>query len=247
MLFAAQRGDLATVQALIDAKADPLYKAPNGNTAFQIALSRGHEPVSKLLLAHGSEVNGRDGSGSTPLHEAVRQGKIELVRDLVARGADLHARTVQPPGAPASPFRSSAGLTPFLTAAESGNVAMMKELIKLGADPMAKTPDGAGGLLLATGSRKLEAVKLMIELGSDVNERRTAGFGVNPIHTATRFGALEIIQYLVDHGADLTVRDRNGRTPLEEAEFEAPKATIELLRKLTAADNEKRKATANPK
>jgi uncharacterized protein len=135
-------------------------------------------------------------------------------------------------------------MTPFLTAAEGGNVAMMKELIALGADPKAKTPDGAGGLLLATGSRKLEAVKFMVELGSDVNEKRTAGFGINPIHTATRFGALDIIQYLVDHGADLTVRDRFGRTPLEEAEFEAPKPTIELLRKLTAADNEKRKAAA---
>jgi len=170
----------------------------------------------------------------------------EAIAD-IARGADLHARTIQPPGVPASPFRSTAGMTPFLAAAESGNLAMMKELIKLGADPKAKTPDGAGGLLLATGSRKLDAVKFMLELGSDVNEKRTAGFGINPIHTAVRFGALDIIQYLVDHGADLTVRDRFGRTPLEEAEFEAPKRTIELMRKLTALDNEKRKASTAAK
>jgi hypothetical protein len=38
------------------------------------------------------------------------------------------------------------------------------------------------------------------------------------------------------------VKDRFGRTPVEEAEFEAPKPTIELLRKLTAEDNAKRKA-----
>ena len=47
-------------------------------------------------------------------------------------------------------------------------------------------------------------------------------------------GANEIVQYLVDHGADLNTKDNFGRTPLEEAEFEAPKPTIELMRKLTA-------------
>jgi ankyrin repeat protein len=102
-----------------------------------------------------------------------------------------------------------------------------------------KTPDGSGGLLLATGSRKLEAVKLMVELGSDVNESRR-GSG-NALHTAIRFGANEIIQFLVDHGADLTVKDRFGRTPLEEAEFEAPKPTIELMRKITAEAEQRKK------
>ena len=54
------------------------------------------------------------------------------------------------------------------------------------------------------------------------------------MHTAIRFGSNDIIEYLVDHGADLTIKDGFGRTPLEEADFEAPKPTIELMRKLTA-------------
>jgi ankyrin repeat protein len=40
-------------------------------------------------------------------------------------------------------------------------------------------------------------------------------------------------QYLVDHGADLKAKDNFGRTPLEEAEFEAPPSMIELMKKLT--------------
>jgi len=43
-----------------------------------------------------------------------------------------------------------------------------------------------------------------------------------------------MVQYLVDHGAEISARDNFGRTPLEEAEFEAPKPTIELMRKLAA-------------
>jgi ankyrin repeat protein len=101
----------------------------------------------------------------------------------------------------------------------------------LGADPKEKAPDGTGSLLLAAGSRQIEAVKLLVELGADVNE---APKGKSALHTATRLGANDVIQYLVEHGADLTVRDVFGRTPLEEAEFEAPKPTIELLRKLSA-------------
>jgi uncharacterized protein len=210
-------------------KSDPRFKARDGSTAFLIALARGHEAVARLMLEHGAEVNTRDRSGGTPLHEAVRQGKIDLVRDLVARGADLQSRTDMPSGPPTY-FRSG-GLTPFLTAAETGNVAMMRELVALGADPKTKTPEGVGGVLLATGSRKLDAVKLMVELGGDVNDARRSGG--TALHTATRQGANDIVQFLVDNGADLSAKDRFGRTPLEAAEFEAPKPTIELLRKLT--------------
>ena len=71
---------------------------------------------------------------------------------------------------------------------------------------------------------------LLLELGADVNaappNRPTA------LHTAIRFGEDEIVEYLADNGADFDVRDHNSRTPLEEAEFEAPTHTIELVRRL---------------
>ena len=85
--------------------------------------------------------------------------------------------------------------------------------------------------MLAAQSRKLDAVKLMVELGGDVNEARPGGG--TALHTATRFGDHEMIQFLVDRGADLNAKDRFGRNVLQEAEFEAPKPTIEFIRKLT--------------
>jgi ankyrin repeat protein len=128
-------------------------------------------------------------------------------------------------------------MTPFLTAAETGNVTMMKALIEMGADPKVKAPDGTGALLLATGSRRLDAVKFLVEQGQDVNDAPAGSSSA--LHTATRFGANDIVQYLVDHGADLEVKDRFGRNALEEAEFEAPKPTIELLRKIYAERRKK--------
>ena len=53
-------------------------------------------------------------------------------------------------------------------------------------------------------------------------------------HTAIRAGEDEIVEYLADHGADFDALDQFGRTPLEEAEVEAPTHTIELMRRLAA-------------
>ena len=123
-------------------------------------------------------------------------------------------------------------MTAFLVAAQTGSVAMIQELVKLGADPKGKLPDGTGGILLATGSKKLDAVKLMVELGLDVNDAPKGR--PSALHAAIRQGANDIVQYLADHGADFSAKDNFGRTPIEEAEFEAPAPTIELMRKLTS-------------
>jgi hypothetical protein len=50
-----------------------------------------------------------------------------------------------------------------------------------------------------------------------------------------RAGANEIIQYLANHGADFDAKDQFGRNALEEALFEAPKPTIDLMQKLSEA------------
>ena len=88
-------------------------------------------------------------------------------------------------------------------------------------------------MLLATRSRTLEAVQWLVDLGLDVNlappDRPTA------LHTAIRLGENEMVEFLVASDADLDALDHHGRTPLEEAEFEAPTHTIELMQRLTDA------------
>lgn len=102
----------------------------------------------------------------------------------------------------------------------------------MGADPAAETNAGAGAVLLAAGSRALDAVRFTVRLGLDVNVhppgRRSA------FHTAVRAGEDAIVEYLAEHGADFDALDQYGRTPLEAAEFEAPAHTIALMRRLAA-------------
>ena len=137
-----------------------------------------------------------------------------------------------------SAYRGTSGFTPFLTAALTGDVEMMRTLERLGADPEAMTPEGTGAVLLATRSRKLEAVQMVVEeLRLDVN-RRPAG-RPSALHTAIRFGEDPLVELLAARGADFDARDHHGRTPLEEAEFEAPAHTIDLMRRLEAERLEK--------
>jgi hypothetical protein len=111
----------------------------------------------------------------------------------------------------------------------------MRLLLSAGANPYDQSTDGTGSVLFATRSLNIEAIRLLVELGADVNgaspNRPTA------LHTAIRFGEDEIVEYLADNGADFDIRDHNSRTPLQEAEFEAPRSTIELMQRLSAERN----------
>mgnify|MGYP002867344342 FL=1 len=108
---------------------------------------------------------------------------------------------------------------------------MMKALLAMGADPEALSPEGTGGVLLATWSRELAAVQLAVALGLDVNIHPPGR--PSALHAAIRVGADDIVQHLAASGANFETVDHHGRTPLEEANYEAPTHTIELMQRLT--------------
>ncbi len=73
---------------------------------------------------------------------------------------------------------------------------------------------------------------MLVELEIDVNVAPPAR--PTALHTAIRAGEDEIVEYLAANGADFEAVDHNGRNAMEEAEFEAPTHTIELMRRLVA-------------
>jgi ankyrin repeat protein len=187
---------------------------------------------------------------------------LDLIRILLEKGADPNVRMKEVPPIRRAFLRVTGSLswvdftgqTPFLTAALAGDLTVMRLLLQHGADPKIPTFEGTTALMAAAGvnwvfdqtydegpAALLEAVKMCYELGMDVNAVNS--MGLTAMHGAANRGSDDIIRFLVEKGAKLDVKDKEGRTPLTWAEgvFLAthpakPKpSSIALLNSLTGA------------
>ncbi len=115
------------------------------------------------------------------------------------------------------------GATPFLRAAQSGDMALLQLLLEHGADPKLATDHGVTPLMVASGigwvegvtyewspQQTYETVKMLLDLGADVNAQDTLD-GRTALMGAAHKGRNDIVQLLVDHGADPSLRDIGSR------------------------------------
>jgi ankyrin repeat protein len=126
------------------------------------------------------------------------------------------------------------GATPFMRAAKSGDVAVMRLLLDAGADPKLTQPNQANALMLAAGfgwrdgspaapsydqgseRDAVEAIKLCMEAGLDINATTTTG--ETALHSAVSGrGSTVIVRFLAENGANLQAKNKQGRTPLDLA------------------------------
>src|SRR5215510_5586021 len=158
---------------------------------------------------------------------------LELIKALLEKGADPNVRTDTTPVHGLMQFDGSwvnfDGQTAFIRAALSGDIQVMRLLLQHGADPNIGTAQGSTALMAASGinwipaqtftrseADYVEAVKLCLERGADVNATNTLKLAA--IHGAANRGWVSIIQILADHGARLDQPDVGGRTPMTFAE-----------------------------
>jgi ankyrin repeat protein len=186
---------------------------------------------------------------------------FDFIKLLIDRGANVNARTKEyHPGRRwlyslgDVSWVDMTGQTPFLRAALSGDTKVMRLLLERGADPNIPTLAGTTPLMAAAGvnwtvaqtytvskEALLEAVKICLELGADVNAVNS--MGLTAVMGAANRGSDDIIQYLVEKGARLDVKDAAGRKPITWAEgvflasvgAERKPSTVILLEKLTGS------------
>ena len=154
-------------------------------------------------------------------------GKLALVEALLAAGADPNIRLrSNPPTQGFLGFRrmAMAGATPFIVAARAADLDIMRALLAAGADPLLATDDETTALIAAAGyaysigtdihpeSDALEAARLIIDAGVDVNGANTVG--ETALHAAAYTGWDSVAQLLLDHGAEVDAENIVGWTPL---------------------------------
>jgi ankyrin len=245
LLVAINNGQIETAQMLLEKGADP-----NATDGFGRAPLWSAVDLRNLDAAEGSGTNGVN-----------REPVLQLIRTLLDRGANPNVQTkVEPPSRRwmmpfgARQWVNPAGQTPFVRAALAGDVAVMRLLLEHRADPNIPTLAGATALMSAAGigwvprqtytepkESILEAVRLCIEKGSDVNAANAKGF--TALHGAAYRGLDDVVQLLVQKGAKLDAKDSEGRTPAVFAEGaylagnppERRSSTVALLQKLSTS------------
>jgi len=239
--FAVREGSMDTVKVLVEAGADVNERSEFGWTALLVATQNRYYQIGLYLLDHGADPNIANEGGWTPLYIATDNRNIEggdyptrkpdmdhldYIKRLLAAKANPNLRmhsSTETRTIFTHQWLQEEGATPFLRAAQSGDLVLLKLLLEHGADPKINTDDGVTPLMVASGigwvqgvtyewspQQTLETVKLLLDLGADVNAQdhidgRTALMG------AAHKGRNDVIEVLVQHGADLSLRDIGSR------------------------------------
>jgi ankyrin repeat protein len=144
----------------------------------------------------------RDLYGFTVLHQASQAGDVERIMALISAGAKVNAR-------------DDRGITPLKYASAEPHLKAIQTLLELGADAKLADDRGFTPLHCAAGhgfyEEAPEIVALLIQHGADVNARSTE-LGFVPLHEAT---GSRVIELLLIHGADPSITNNRGLTPLQ--------------------------------
>ena len=240
LVFAAREGDLESAKLLLDAGAPINETTEYGWTPLLTAVNNRNYLLAAFLLDKGADPNLANKGGWTPLYLATDNRNIEggdypvpkgdmdhleIIQKLLEKGANPNGKikentltrtifTMQ--------WFFEDGATPFIRAAQSSDTALMNLLLKYKADPQATTAGGDNALTASGGigwvegvtyersaKENFEAMKMLLDLGLDPNhannEGRTALMG------AAMKGRPDVIQMLVDRGADLAAHDKGNR------------------------------------
>jgi uncharacterized protein len=259
LLFAARQGDIESAKLLLAAKANPNDVASDGMSPLVLASFSGHGDFAALLLTKDANPNAAD-AGYAALHTAILRGDAELVKKLLAYGANPNNRitkgtAITREGEDWVLPTPLVGATPFFLAAKFLEVDILRILAKGGADPQLPIMDGTTPLMAAAGvgwgagvdrrgrdttglgdpvihdeTGALQAAKAIVDLGVDVNAANQSGD--TALHGAAAKGYDGIVELLVSKGARMDAKNKRGRTPLSVAK----KNTADLLRKLGAKE-----------
>src|SRR4030095_10339295 len=236
LLFATRQGALESVRALVTAGADVHQVSADGSSPLLVAIQNGNYDIGRFMLDHGAKPNQANDKGWTPLYLAVanrdalttavpapgNEGSFEFIKLLLDRGADPNARIktrLEVHQANTSLWLKEAGAPPLLRASLCGDLTLVRLLLDHGADPRIATFDNMTPLMVASGvgwaegftfeysaDDTFELVKLLVEKGARINDANDDG--ITALHGAAYKGANRVVEWLVDHGADLAAKDK---------------------------------------
>ena len=200
---AARSGHLEMVDLLLERGAPINARDLAGATALYLAAERGQAAVVQRLIDKGADTDLRGRSGTTPLAAAAFAGRSRVVKMLLARGADGRAA-------------DDTGKPPIVYAAAGGELDIVRQLLTQDLDVNARYANDLTLLMWASGpdervpeAQALEVVSYLVDAGAHIDDRDARGR--TALMIAAEGNHAEIVQLLLKHGADPSLRDKAGK------------------------------------
>uniref|UniRef100_A0A8C9YZD4 Kinase D interacting substrate 220 n=1 Tax=Sander lucioperca TaxID=283035 RepID=A0A8C9YZD4_SANLU len=153
----------------------------------------------KAHLDKFRDVDSRSDNGQTPLMVAAEQGNLEIVQELIKRGANVNLDDID-------------CWTALISAAKEGHIEVVRELLENKANLEHRDMGGWTALMWAAYKGRTDVVQLLLE--KEANPNITGQYSVYPIIWAAGRGHAEIVRLLLQHGAKVNCSDKYGTTPL---------------------------------
>ncbi|XP_038584194.1 kinase D-interacting substrate of 220 kDa B isoform X1 [Micropterus salmoides] len=170
--------------------------------AIQSLFSNVEEENLAAIKAHldkFKDVDSRSDNGQTPLMVAAEQGNLEILQELIRRGATVNLDDID-------------GWTALISAAKEGHIEVVRELLENNANLEHRDMGGWTALMWAAYKGRTDVAQLLLEKGANPNI--TGQYSVYPIIWAAGRGHAEIVHLLLQHGAKVNCSDKYGTTPL---------------------------------
>ncbi|XP_068772263.1 espin isoform X2 [Struthio camelus] len=212
---------------------DPTAATDTGALPVHYAAAKGDFPSLQLLLGHcPSTLSAQTKTGATPLYLACQEGHLEIIQYLVKDcGADPHVRAYD-------------GMTPLHAAAQMGHNTVIVWLMSFTAVSLSeRDDDGATAMHFAASRGHAKVLSWLLLHGGEIS---TDAWGGTPLHDAAENGELECCQILVVNGADLSVRDQDGYTAADLADYNGHGHCAEYLRTVENMSVEHRVLSRDP-
>ena len=172
------------------------------------ATQRGDKEAVLKLLQEGADINVRDVQGRTPVMIATYQHNTDMVRMLLQEGADIN-------------IRDNNKENPLLHAGAQGWLDILRLAIEAHADTRLTNRFGGISIIPASERGHVEIVRELLTR-TDINVNHVNNLGWTSLLEAIILSNgdeahQQIVQLLVDHGADVNLADKDGVTPLQHA------------------------------